>query len=155
MIHTGGFMDMGKGGAYVHSSKQNLNTKSSNEAKLVVVDDVLTQVIWTLYFIKDQGYKIYDNIIYQDNHIVIKLEKNGRQYIIKRTRHTNIRYYFITDRITKQEASVELCTTMVMIGYYFTKALQGSQLRRFRNIIIVIHEYDIPAYNASGRDFLE
>ena len=46
-IHTGGFMTMGKGGAYVKSSKQNLKTNSSTEAELVGLDDVLTQVIWT------------------------------------------------------------------------------------------------------------
>ena len=45
--HTGGFMIMGTGEAYVQSSKQKLNTKSSTEAELVGVDDVLTQVIWT------------------------------------------------------------------------------------------------------------
>ena len=45
--HNGVFVTMGKGGAYVQPSKQNLNTKSSTEAELVGVDDVLTQVIWT------------------------------------------------------------------------------------------------------------
>ena len=45
--HTGGFMSMGTRWAYVQSIKQNLNTKSSTEAELVGVDDVLTQVIWT------------------------------------------------------------------------------------------------------------
>ena len=33
--HTGGFMTMGTGRAYVQSSKQNMNTKSSTEAELV------------------------------------------------------------------------------------------------------------------------
>ena len=46
-IHTGGFMNMGTGGVYVHSDKQNLKNKSSTEADLVGVDDLLTQVIWT------------------------------------------------------------------------------------------------------------
>ena len=41
--HTGGFMTMGTEGVYVQSSKHNLNTKSSTEANLVGVDDVLTQ----------------------------------------------------------------------------------------------------------------
>ena len=45
----------------------------------------------------------------------------------------------------QQEASIEFCSTLEMIGDYFTMALQGSQLRRFRNIIIGIHEDDIPA----------
>ena len=55
----------------------------------------------------------------------------------------------------KQESSVEFCPTLYMIGGYFTKLLQGSQFRRFRNIILGIHEDDIPAYNASRRSLLE
>ena len=43
--HTGGFMTMGTVGAYIQSSKHNLNTNSSTEAKLVVIDYVLTQGI--------------------------------------------------------------------------------------------------------------
>ena len=65
--HTGGFMTMGKVGAYVRSRKQKLDTKSSTEADLVGVDDVLIQVIWTRSFLKEQGYIIHDNVIYQDN----------------------------------------------------------------------------------------
>ena len=44
-IHTGGFMTMVTVWAYVQSRKQKLNTKISTKAKLVGVDDVLTQVI--------------------------------------------------------------------------------------------------------------
>ena len=42
-----------------------------------------------------------------------------------------------------------------MIRDYFTKVLQGYQSRRFCNIIIGIHEDEIPSYNASGRALLE
>ena len=76
--HTGGLMTMGKGGAYVNSRKQKLNNKSSTEEELVGVDDVLTQVIWNRYFLKEQGYMIHHNVIYQDNQIAIRLEKNGK-----------------------------------------------------------------------------
>ena len=117
---------MGTGGAYVQSSKQNLNTKSSTEAEIFRVDYILTQVIWNRYFLKEQGYNIHNNIIYQDNQIAIKLEKSGRQMRRKRTSHIKIMYYFITDRITNQEESVELCPTLENIGYYFTEELQGS-----------------------------
>jgi hypothetical protein len=30
------------------------------------VDDVMPQVLWTLYFLEAQGHKIDDNVIYQD-----------------------------------------------------------------------------------------
>ena len=45
--HTDGFMTMGTVETYVRSIKTNLNTKSSTEAKLFGLDDVLTQVIQT------------------------------------------------------------------------------------------------------------
>ena len=45
--HNGGLTTMGTGGACVQSNRKKLNKKSSNEAELVRVDDVLTQVIWT------------------------------------------------------------------------------------------------------------
>ena len=72
--YTGGFMTMGKGGTDVQYSKQKLNTKSSNETNLVIVYDVLTKVIWTRYFPKEQVYKIRDNVIYKDNQSAIKLD---------------------------------------------------------------------------------
>ena len=50
--HTGGFKTMGTGESYVQSSKQKMNTESSTEAKFFGVYDVLTQVIWTRYFLK-------------------------------------------------------------------------------------------------------
>ena len=99
--HTGGFVAMRKRGAYVHSIKQNLNTKSSTEAKLSGLDDILTQLICTQYFLKEQGYMVHNNVIYQDNQSAIILEKNGRRSSSNRMRHINIRYYFITDRIIK------------------------------------------------------
>ena len=98
---------------------------------------------------------IHNNVIYQYKHSLIKLEKNGRQLIINMTRHINIMYHFITDRIVNKEASVEFCPTLDMIGDYFTKLLQVYQFRQFRKIILAIHEDDIPAYNASGRALLE
>ena len=119
------------------------------------MDDVLTQEIWTQYFLKEQVYEIRDNVIYQYIQSKKKLENNDRQSSIKRTRKNNIRYYFITDRITKEEASMELCPTLGTIRDYFTKALQGYKFRRFRNIIFGIHEDDITSYNASGWSFLE
>ena len=114
--HTGGFTTVGKWGAYVHSRKQKMNTKSSTEDELVGVYDVPNQLIWTRYFLKEQGYMIHDNIVYQDNQSAIKLEKNGRRSRSKRKRHINIRCYFITDRIMKQEVSVNFFPPLTWLG---------------------------------------
>ena len=102
--HTGGVINIGTGGVYVHSSKHKMNTNSSTEANIFILYGVLTQVIWTRYFLKEQRYNIHNNIIYQDNQSSITLDKNGGQLISKSTRYINIRCYYITDTITNNEA---------------------------------------------------
>ena len=98
-IHMVGMMLMGRGALYYVSSKHKLNTKISTEAEMVVVDDLMPQILWMQYFMKAQGMKVSDNILYQDNQSTIKLEKNGRVSSGKQTQHINIRYFFVTDRI--------------------------------------------------------
>jgi hypothetical protein len=129
--HTGAVMTMGQGAANSQSSKQKLNTKSSTESEFVAVDDVISQVIWTRYFLEGQRERINDNIVYQDNQSAIKLEKNGMKSSKKQTRHISIRYFFVTDRISAKELNVEYCPTLDMLGDYFTKPLQGSLFRKF------------------------
>jgi len=93
--HTGGAMSMGKGVIYGTSTRQKLPTKSSTEAKIVAVSDVLPQVVWTCYFLEAQGYIVSDSIVYQDNQSAILLEKHGKASSSKRSRHINIRYFFV------------------------------------------------------------
>ena len=88
--HTGGAMALGKGVIYGTSTGQKLNTRSSTEAELVAVDDCMSHVLWTRYFLEAQGYDIKDCIIHQDNKSAILLEQNGRASSSKHTRHINI-----------------------------------------------------------------
>ena len=64
---TGGILTMGEGAAIAASLKQKINTKSSTEAELVAVDDLMGPILWTNYFLKAQGYNCKDTVIYQDN----------------------------------------------------------------------------------------
>jgi hypothetical protein len=136
--HTGGALTLGKGVVYGTSTRQKLNTKSSTEAELVGVADVLPQALWTRYFMEAQGQEIDDNLLYQDNESSIKLENNGRKSSGKRTRHINVRYFFITDRIKCKEIRVAYCPTGDMLADYFTKPLQGALFRRMRDMVLNI-----------------
>ena len=73
--HTGEMMTLGKGAVYATSQKQKINTKSSTESELVAVNDVLSQVLWTLYFLSEQGYNVEKNMVNQDNISALTLEK--------------------------------------------------------------------------------
>ena len=74
--------------------------------------------------------------MFQDNQSVILLENNGKKSSSKRTRHINIRYYFITDRIKNGELEIEYCPTDDMVADYFTKPLQGKKFLQFRKTIM-------------------
>ena len=116
------------------------NTRSSTEAELIAASDRMPQIVWTRYFLEEQGYGINDNILYQDNQSAMLLEKNGRASSSKRSHHINIRYFFVTDHISAGELNVTYCPTLNMIGDYFIKPLQGSLFRKFQNIILGIME---------------
>ena len=94
---TGAMMSMGKGSIFSFAKKQKIMTKSSTEAELVGVDDLTPQIMWTKYFLKAQGQPVPDTIIYQDNMSSIQLETNGIKSSSARTRHIQIRYYFVAD----------------------------------------------------------
>jgi hypothetical protein len=121
--HIGAVMSFGKGAVSGMSWKQKINTKSSCEAELVGVDDAVPMVLWTLQFLNAQGFAVTDNVLYQDNQSAILLEKNGTRSSGKRTRHLDIRYFFITDRVDKKEERVEYCPTEVMRADPHTKQL--------------------------------
>jgi hypothetical protein len=141
---TGGTMSMGQGCLMPKAVKQKINTKSSTEAELVGVSDLLPYMIWTSYFLQAQGYDIDTATLYQDNKSAILLEKNGRKSSGKNTKHVNIRYFFIKDRVDAGEINIEHCPTALMIADYFTKPLQGNLFRFFRDQILGLTSINLP-----------
>lgn len=137
---TGGAMSLGKGVVYGSSVRQKLNTKSSTEAELVGVNDVMPQVLWTRYFLQSQGYEMESTVVYQDNQSAMLLERNGKYSSGKRTRHINVRFFFITDRISSGEVDVQYCPSEQMLGDFFTKPLQGNKFFEFRRKILNLRE---------------
>ena len=51
--HTGGALTMGIGCPTVQSTKAKCNTRSSTISKLVAVDEMLAQILWTRLFMKE------------------------------------------------------------------------------------------------------
>jgi hypothetical protein len=134
--HTGGAVSFGRGAMMGKSSKHKLNTKSSTEAELVGASDYLSYPIWAKRFLEAQGHKIDENIFYQDNQSTIRFEKNGRKLCGPNSRHIDIRYFFIKDRIDIEGFDVQHCPTEQMLADFFTKPLQGSLFRKFREVVM-------------------
>jgi hypothetical protein len=82
---------------------------------------------------------VTDNILYQDNQSATLLEKNGTRSSGKRTRHLDIRYFFITDRVDKKKVRVAycryrgVCSGNTEIG--FSTSLRPSQSWNRRSVL--------------------
>jgi hypothetical protein len=109
--HTGATMSMGHGSIYASSTKQKLVTRSSTECEVVGVYDAMPQMVWTCNFLKEQGVGDGGTKLLQDNMSAMLLEKNGRASSSKRTKHMDIRYFFIKDRIASGDITLEHCPT--------------------------------------------
>jgi hypothetical protein len=150
--HTGGTMMMGNGAVYSTSSKQKMVARSSTECEIIGVYDVLPQMLWTANFLQEQGYKIDCSTLYQDNTSAILLETNGRRSSTKRTRHMNIRYFYIKDQVDSNVIKIVHCPTDDMLGDFFTKPLQGSKFKRMRDVIMNLDPND--KYHSDHRSVL-
>ena len=134
--HTGGTMSYGKGVIHAKASKQKLNVKSSTECEIVGTSEYCPFNIWQLMFMEAQGYPLQNNILMQDNQSAIRIEKNGRNSCTGNSRHVNIRYFFVKDRVDKDEITIEYCPTHLMLADFFTKPLSGKLFHKFRDIIM-------------------
>ena len=84
-------------------------------------------------FLKEQGYDLKRTIYYQDNESAMKLESNGWRSKGEKSRHIDIRYFFIQDVLKREKIELLHCKTDKMIADYFTKPLQGNLFKRLRS----------------------
>ena len=79
--------------------------------------------------------------VHQDNQGAILLEKNGGSSCRDKSRHINIRYFFIKDIFQREKITVTHCPTECMIAVYFTKPLLGKLFTVMRDAIMGITPY--------------
>ena len=134
--HTGGGISFGRGVLLGRSTKQKINTMSSTESEIVGAADYLPNTVWLMKLLVHQGYKVKSSILYQDNQSAIRLEKNAQRSSSRRTRHLDIKYFGVRDRLRTEGIEVIYCPTGSMVADYFTKPLQGAIFRKLRDIVI-------------------
>ena len=133
--HGGSTTSIGEGTIYAKSSKLNNNTKSSTESELVSCSDHAPMGINMRNFLICQGYKINPVVIGQDNQSTIQLINRGRPASL-RTRHINIRFFFLKDLIDRGEVLIKYVPTTEMIADIMTKPLQGHQFLVLRRMLL-------------------
>eukprot|EP00957_Ditylum_brightwellii_P172883 13161720-Ditylum_brightwellii.AAC.1 len=131
------------------SWRQKLNTGSSAEAELVGIDNVLKYIMWGLYFIPAQGFKVKKNILMQDNKLTVLMANNRRFSCTKHTKHIKNRYFMIKDKIVQGELIIQYCPTDDMRADINTKVLQGSLFYKMQARLM---EFDEDYHNDLERE---
>lgn len=76
--HTGGIIGFdGLCVVTMKSMKQKLNSKSSTESEIIGVSGFLSWMLWTVMFLRAQGYGTKTSIFYQDNQSAIEIKKKN------------------------------------------------------------------------------
>lgn len=126
------------------SSRQHIVTKSSTEAELVALSDALTDVIWVREFLMAAGCDLPATFVGEDNEAVLKMLRE-RKFGTARTKHINVRYFFIVDRIANGELEPGHVPTELQIADYMTKPLVGHQFEFLRSMLLGLREPRVPA----------
>ena len=83
---------------------------------------------------------VRDTTLYQDNLSAMLLENNDKGSSSKRTRHIQIRIFFISDMKNDKQLKIEQEPTGMMVRDFFTKPLQETAFRTFRDRILNINQ---------------
>jgi len=75
-------------------------------------------------FLLTIGYKLPPILVMQDNTSTIFLATNGRSNS-DATRHVDIRYFWMCDRIKRKQIELKHVVTLLMIADVLTKPVQG------------------------------
>lgn len=133
--HTGGLISLGRGAINAKSTKQRLVVKSSTESELVGIHDYISQAIFVRNFLIAQGHEVPPVLVHHDNLSTIAMIERGR-HSGERTKHIDMRYFFVKDRIASGHLQLVHTPTADMIADLLTKPLQGQQFTQLRDKLL-------------------
>ena len=104
--HGGAALMMGTGAMASYSNKIKVNTRASTETEVVAVDRYMPEVLWTMYFLREQGFPVRLSKIAQDNEAAQLLETKGRFSSTRRTKHFKNKLFFVKDQVDQGEVAI-------------------------------------------------
>ena len=108
------------------SKKQARVAKSTKEAEYVALSQATQEAICLRKLLADFGCKADSpTVLKEDNRGAIELSKNPRFH--NRTKHIDVTFHFIRERIASNEVNV------VMLADIMTNGLARERFKKFRN----------------------
>ena len=109
------------------SKKQRTVALSSTEAEYMALSEATQEAIWLKAFLCELGEMSSDAAvkIFEDNQGSIALAKNPEHH--KRTKHIDIRYHFVREKVEDGQVILEYISTLDMLADIMTKPIPATQ----------------------------
>ena len=118
------------------SKKQGTVAKSTTEAEYVALSQATQEAIYLRKVLADLGYKAdLPTVLHEDNQGAIEISRNPRFH--SRTKHIDVTFHFIRERITLNEIRVVYYPSSDMLADIMTKGLTKSRFEKLRNSLNV------------------
>lgn len=125
---TGYLFELARGPVTWSSQRQKLVTLSTTESEYVAASAASREAIWLRKLLRDIGYPCAGaTTIFVDNQSAIKLVRNPEFH--KRTKHIDIRYHYIREKVEEKEIKVEYVPSDQQLADVFTKALPKERFK--------------------------
>ena len=117
------------------SKKQSTVALSSTEAEYMALTEATQEAVWLKSFLCELGEMKSDEAVkrYEDNQGSIALAKNPEFH--KRTKHIDIRYHFVREKVEDGQVLLQYCATKDMKADMMTKPIPAVQIENLRNIL--------------------
>ena len=124
---SGGAFYLGDNLVSWHSKKQESVSLSTAEAEYIAATSSCTQVLYMVELLRNFGVdSLKPVVILCDNSSAINISKNPVQH--SRTKHIEIRYHFLKDKVSQGEIKLEYVPTKDQVADIFTKPLPKEQV---------------------------
>ena len=132
---TSGYVFQLSGSAITwRSKKQTVVALSTAEAEYIALASAAQEAVWLKRLISDlRGSEEKTITIYEDNQSAICMGKNQQYH--GRTKHVDIKYHFVREKIATGAITVPYCKTDDMVADIFTKPLFAPRFKRLCELL--------------------
>jgi hypothetical protein len=136
--HTGMIFTMGEFGPAImwKSTVQKVVSNSSTEAELIAIHDSLDFLLWIKRVMQWLGEPQGVTTIFQDNTSTITMAYLGRGSSNSKTRHIDIKYFWITQFADNKEVELDHLPRESMIADILASPRTGSSFRHMRDLVL-------------------
>ena len=119
---SGQIFKMGNCAISWRSRKQSIVALSTTEAEYVALCEAAQEAVWLRRLLSDIGFsQNTPTVVFEDNQGAISLSQNPKDH--SRTKHIDIKYHYIRERVAAKEIAVQHCATGDMTADTLTKGL--------------------------------